>query len=113
MITKYSNKKRLKFVSLTFLILFLVSCGSRDKAQTHFEDGMEYVKINEFEKAITELNKAIELKPEMFEAYGSLSICYYALGNEEMGLEYKTKWEKLAKDMGYDVSKLENLLEQQ
>ncbi len=91
-------------------MLFLVSCGSGDKAQTHFEAGMEYMKKNEFEKAITELNKAIELEPEMFEAHGSLSICYHALGNKEKGLEHKVKWEELAKDMGYDASKLKDLL---
>ena len=101
---------RLKHSILILVVLLLASCGNRDNAQIHFEAGMVYIGQDELEKAIKELNKAIKLKPEMPEAYYSLSFCYYELGNEEMGSNCETKWRALAAKAGYDPRKLESAL---
>jgi Tfp pilus assembly protein PilF len=101
---------RLKYSILIMVIFLLVSCGNRDNAQIHYEAGMVYIGQDKLEKAIKELHKAIKHKPEMPEAYYSLSFCYYELGNEEMGSKCETQWRALGAKAGYDPRKLEGVL---
>jgi cellulose synthase operon protein C len=53
--------------------LQVAACGSReDRAQTYYENGLKYLEKQDFVKARIELRNAVQLRPNMVEAWRSL-----------------------------------------
>lgn len=57
--------------------------------------GATFLKMGEYEKALTELNTAAEIDPIYAETFELLGKTYQALGNEEKAKENFDRWEKL------------------
>ena len=71
-IKKYTNT-----ISI-FLFLFSVSAFSQKTAEEYFDDAVRKYTLSDLTGSIKDLNKAIELKPDHFEAYymrGLTKIC--------------------------------------
>ncbi|MFX1521238.1 MAG: tetratricopeptide repeat protein [Promethearchaeota archaeon] len=56
-------------------------------AEDHFVKGNEYFEQGEFEKAIEEYQKAVEIDPNFYQAWNKMGDAYNTLGNAEQALE--------------------------
>lgn len=87
-----------------FFCIILVCCFSckKYKAQNHFAAAIELEQAEQYHRAITELDTAINLYPEYTEAYINRAIEQSVLGNYpaaihdiSKAIEYAPKWVKL------------------
>ena len=63
-------------------------------AQAHFELGRVYVQLDEIAKARPELEKAIELEPDYYEAYYLLGRLLHRVGDEQQSHRLLTQFEE-------------------
>ena len=68
----------------------------------YVERAKTYLKMKKFNRAIDDLDKAIELKPEYANAYFHKGIALYKNGQKKKGI----KWVKKASKMGHKTAKL-------
>jgi len=81
------NKKIL--FAVLVLCLSLVSCSTfqgEQSAETHNNRGTGYFDIGNFEKAISEWNRAIEIDPQYADAYVNRGDAYLAKGEFDQAL---------------------------
>ena len=71
------------------------------KAKQFYLLGREHYQKNEFAEAINAFEKTIELKPDYYEAYGSLGVIYFMLGEDELGISLIHEAIKLAPSISY------------
>jgi tetratricopeptide (TPR) repeat protein len=72
--THYRNSKSQTILLFIFAIFLLNSC-SNDSASHHFKNGSAKYQLQDYSGAITDLNKAIGIKPNYIEAYYTRAIC--------------------------------------
>ncbi len=58
-----------------------------DQAKIHFDKGVEYARTGEFDKAIEEYSKSVELNPHSAEAHNNLGFAYMDKGDLENAIE--------------------------
>jgi tetratricopeptide (TPR) repeat protein len=58
----------------------------RDNAEQHYNNGAKYYEQKEYEKAVSEFSKAIELNPNYANAYTSRGYAYDKMGNYEKAI---------------------------
>ena len=54
-----------------------------DNAEVQFNLGTAYLTMGEFEQAIVNLSKAVELKPGMSDGWGNLAVAHAAIGEDK------------------------------
>jgi tetratricopeptide (TPR) repeat protein len=60
-------------------------------AEPYYGTGYSYRLMKQYQQAITQLNKAIELRPDYYEAHRELAYCNHAEGNTDQAIkEYNT-----------------------
>jgi len=95
------------FGIITLIIFsFLLSCastqqkqiGSRD-AEVYYKQGSDYLIRGQYDQALSDLNKALEINPRYAEAYSNRGVAYY------LKREYEKSWEdvKKAQSLGYQI----------
>jgi len=89
--------KRNLFRACIVVCLFLAGC--RDKYFDHYRRGVVYENKGEYEHAIAEYTKAIEINPRHAPSYNNRAVCYY---DKE---EYDKAWKDVhkAQSLGYRV----------
>jgi len=79
------DKKKLAMAVLVMVSVFFcadhIYCGSTE--EDHFAQGGAYFIEGDYEKAISEYNKAIEIDPENAEAYFSLGLAQSLLNRND------------------------------
>lgn len=70
------------FLNLLFLNL-LPGCAN---SELHFKQGLTYAKSSDYENAILEFKRAIEISPTS-KAYANLGVCYMKMGKTNKALE--------------------------
>lgn len=102
-------------ISCVFLIFLMVGCtaiqqkntettGMQQKpqdarlaqAQELFQSGREHQKKNELIEAVNVYERVIELAPDHYEAYNNLGMIYFALGEDELGIQFFNEAIRLA-----------------
>ena len=90
------------------------SAGTEDvqlsKAKQFYLLGREHYQKNEYAEAVNAFEKAIELKPDYYEAYGSLGVVYSILGEDEIGISLINEAIKLAPGVSYLYNNLGYIL---
>jgi tetratricopeptide (TPR) repeat protein len=95
-----------KRIILLIVLLFLFSCPSTHQEQTelkgagaYFNRGCSYMIRRQYEQAISDFNKALEISPKYAEAYYNRGYTYY------LKEEYEKSWEDInkAQDLGLKV----------
>ena len=95
-----------KWIILPIVLLFLFSCPSTQQEQTdlkgagaYFNRGCSYMIRHQYEQAISDFNKALEISPKYAEAYYNRGYTYY------LKEEYEKSWEDInkAQDLGLKV----------
>ena len=85
----------MSFITLLLVALPLISaCGGNgeeaatpaDEAKQHYNKGVEYGQQGRFDDAIAEYSKAIELDPNLAEAYGNRGNAWRALGEVQRAI---------------------------
>ncbi|NBQ68789.1 MAG: tetratricopeptide repeat protein [Nitrosomonadaceae bacterium] len=66
------------------------------KAKQFYLLGREHYQKSQYAEAVNAFEKAIELKPDYYEAYGSLGVVYSILGEDELGISLINEAIKLA-----------------
>lgn len=81
-------KKIIVFVTVFALALGLVACAAQKAEwQSHLDLGQKYLLDGNYEQAIVEFNRVIEIDPKNVEAYIGLADAYAALGDYESAIE--------------------------
>jgi Flp pilus assembly protein TadD len=84
------------------ILLALAACGSTTptgeppSARDHFRQGNEFSESGDFEAAVEEYKKALELEPENVDVMSNLGVTYYNLGQLDEAIEQYTKALELA-----------------
>jgi Flp pilus assembly protein TadD len=79
------------------IVLALAACGTAapaeepEAAKEHFELGNDYSQNGEFEKAVEEYKKVLELEPQDVDAISNLGVAYYNLGQLDEAIEQYSK----------------------
>ncbi len=91
-------------ISLIFLLLLVIGVivgtyGRRYKSVDHYNRGKAYADKGEYDQAISDYNKALEIDPGFAGAYGNRAISYYDEG------QYDKAWEDVHKtqSLGFQV----------
>lgn len=89
------NKKMSKGMLLTLgvvVCLFLTGCREkRDQSVEHFNRGLSYLSIKQYDMAISEFTKAVEINPTYAEAYGGRGHAYCRKGEYDRAIsDYTT-----------------------
>ncbi len=71
------------------------------KAQKSFQLGREHHKKNELIEGINAYERVIELVPDHFEAYNNLGMIYFALGEDELGIQFFNEAIRLAPKVSF------------
>lgn len=92
---RFMNKKISKGMLLTLVMvvcLFLTGCrDKRDKSVEHFNRGMVYLRIKQYDMAVSEFTKAAEINPTYTEAYGGRGNAYCRKGEYDQAIsDYTT-----------------------
>lgn len=66
------------------------------QAQELFQLGREHQQKNELIEAVNAYERVIELVPSHYEAYNNLGIIYFALGEDELGIQFFNEAIRLA-----------------
>ncbi len=66
------------------------------QAQELFQLGREHHKKNELIEAVNAYERVIELAPDHYEAYNNLGIIYFALSEDELGMQFFNEATRLA-----------------
>jgi Flp pilus assembly protein TadD len=80
----------------------LAACGSTtptersSSAEDHFVQGNEFSQAGEFEKAVEEYKKVLELEPQDIDALSNLGVAYYNLAQLDEAIEQYSKALELA-----------------
>ena len=102
------TNKSYKSMMLTSIIIIsiLFSCATTQEKQSESKDanfynirGVDYGEKGQYDQAIANYNKAIEMAPEYAKAYSNRAIAYY------FKKEYDKAWEDVrkAKNLGYQI----------
>ena len=91
------------FIIIVFYIGLTVQTGSESQptAKQYFDMGVSNLVPNQYEKAIDDFTKAIELNPRYFDAYWQRASAYSNLGQYESALADYTKSIELNPDFAY------------
>ena len=72
-------------IGMVLVLLLLVGCGTPtpalDDADAYFSRGIAYLEKDEYDLAIAEFDKAIQLDPDYAKAYAFRGIAYHDKGN--------------------------------
>ena len=60
--------------------------NNQERAEIHFKQGILFAKSSDFENAVFEFQKAIEISPTS-KAYANLGVCYMRIGKTNKALE--------------------------
>ena len=88
-------------ISLLLLLSMLLAPGCQAKSiqsETHHKNGLALIMDGEYEEAIVELNKAIELDPEYADAYYNRGIAYDKSGEVAKAISDYEKCIELSND---------------
>ena len=94
------------WIILPIVLFFLFSYASTQQKQSESRDaefynnrGIAYRRKGQYDRAISDYNKALEINPRFAEAYNNRGRAYYLKG------EYGKSWEdiKKAQDLGYKI----------
>ena len=99
--------KRPAFVAVLLLsVLFFYGCSTEDKkakapaqseatemdrAKAHFDKAIEHTRAREFEAAIDEYTKSLEINPHSAEANSNMGFAYMDLWDFDLALKYQLK----------------------
>ncbi len=62
-----------------------------EDAEGYFGIGLTYRLMNQYDQAIPQLNKALQLRPDYYEAHRELAYCHHGAGNNDKAIrEYNT-----------------------
>jgi tetratricopeptide (TPR) repeat protein len=90
---KTISQGRVLCLACLCIMLGLAACGSTTpteeppSAEDHFRKGNEFSQSGDFEKAVEEYTKALELEPENVDAMSNLGVTYYNLGQLDEAIE--------------------------
>lgn len=96
------SKGRIFCLVCLCVVLVLAACGPTTPTQTppsaedFFIQGNEFSQTGDFEKAVEEYKKALELEPENIDAMSNLGVAFYNLGQLDEAIEQYTKAIELA-----------------
>ena len=108
------DKKKLAMAALVIGLLFFcadhIYCESTE--EDHLAQGSTYFIEGDYEKAISEYNKAIEINPEYAEAYFSLGLAQSLLNRNEAARKSLERSKELFQKKGdeQNVQKVEGAL---
>ena len=71
------------------------------QAQELFQSGREHHQKNELIEGINAYERVIELAPDHYEAYNNLGMIYFALGEDELGIQYINQAIRLAPTVSF------------
>jgi len=85
----------MKRISVIFCLIFLyfvhIPVAHCDSFQEHLNRGIEHARVGEYEVAISEYNKALELNSNNADVYYDLGLAYEALRQYEEAIAYYKK----------------------
>lgn len=86
-------KKLISTIIALVILLTLSGCGNTQKANwsEHLEAGQKFLLDGNYEQAIIEFNKVIEIEPRNVDAYLGLADAYVAQGDYEKAIEVLEK----------------------
>jgi Flp pilus assembly protein TadD len=79
------------------IVLALAACGpttpteALPSAEDHFMQGNEFSQTGDFEKAVAEYKKVLDLEPQHVDAMSNLGVAYYNLGQLDEAIEQYSK----------------------
>ena len=76
--------KRVVLMSGIVVCLFLAGC--KDKSVDHYNRGIAYIEKGQYDQAISEFTKAIEINPGFAEAYGNRGAAYFKKGEHDLAI---------------------------
>ena len=75
---------------LVFFVIAMIGCkGGNEMAKKSFNQGVENSKLQQYDKAITDYNKAIELDPKYAMAYNNRGFAYGKLQQHDRAITDK------------------------
>lgn len=78
------------------LILYIVVClflaGCRDKSVDHYNRGVDYLANGQYDQAISEFTRAIEINPGLAYAYSNRGVAYAGKGEYDLAISDFTKF---------------------
>jgi Flp pilus assembly protein TadD len=89
-----SSQGRVLCLACLCIVLALAACGST--AEDHFRQGNEFSQSGDFDKAVEEYQRALELEPENVDAMSNLGVAYYNLDQLAEAIEQYSKALELA-----------------
>jgi len=94
----YMNRSFYITITSIFIFFFLFSCESNQERQIN-NRGVDYFDKGQYDLAIADCNKALEINPKCAYAYYNRGIAYY------FKKEYDKSWEnvKKAQELGYKI----------
>ncbi|MCG8565113.1 MAG: tetratricopeptide repeat protein [Desulfobacterales bacterium] len=95
------NHQRVKsaLIFVVVLCLSLAGCASdQEKSKKFIQEGQAYLDSGEYNKAVIQLQNAVELTPQSPEGYGLLAKAYLQLGDAQKGFQNLLRQETLSPD---------------
>jgi len=76
---------------LVIVSLALSGTALAATAESYYNNGVEFVKARQYDRAIVEFTKALEINPGIANAYALRSLCYGARGQSDRAIADSTK----------------------
>lgn len=70
-----------KFMLTALLLAALASCGGGETAEKYMQDGFIHFQKQEYDQAIANFQKAVELEPRLAAGYNMMGMAYRLKGN--------------------------------
>ena len=75
--------KAIVFALLALLLVSTMACGTLSEAQKHYNSGVKLQEQGHIEGAILQYTKAIELDPDLADAYVNRAVAYNEMGQPD------------------------------
>jgi tetratricopeptide (TPR) repeat protein len=78
------NRETFIVLLLSGMVVCLLLIGCRDKSRDHYNRGLAHAKNGEYDQAISEFTKAIEINPQNADAYNNRGNAYRKKGQHDL-----------------------------
>ena len=79
------------FLVSLLIVLSLAMCGQEEPVSEHLKRGNELSRSGEFEEAVAEYEKALEIEPENIDLLSNIGVAYYNLGQLDKAIDHYSR----------------------